>query len=455
MSAYLIDILKELLTAYWCSPAQQLPLLFSYFVILTISFKPSLPMKLLNFLKTKKETKSLLIIWLPIILCVIYAIFKIWYYVLQFGADAHGTDTYVQIISARLILNGQNPYAPNAQVPGHPCIYPPLYMLLTVFPLLIYDHAVGIYVIRFVSVFIALFLSIKLADKILKDKNYVLAYGLTLLMIPLFWKGIDRNFNSVVVIGLLFAILLFYSAVEKFKINDFRNAKKILTITGIATGIAASIRYPVFIPFFALVMFFPYISMKHKFYSFAISLLTFGIINFIYYLIFGWYVIYYSYLWITDAIGCLSWMGMLLEIGVDINNIGILQKFLLIFLIALPILYLYLKRVYWLSGLIIVMCGMYLCTSFLTEAYFCWFAPLLFLFTWQTSTTKKRGIIIIFSCILSTTAAAAVTQPSLWELVAHPYTVRHILGVITALVLIAISFITYQYTAYRLSKTSL
>lgn len=452
----MIEILGELLTAYWCSPAQQLPLLFSYFVILAVSFKPSLPMKLLNFLKIKKETKSFLIIWLPIILCVIYAVFKIWFYILQFGADAQGTDTHDQIIGARLLLNGQSPYSPDVQVIGHPCIYSPLYMLLTALPLMIYDHAGGIYVIRFIFVFIALFLSIKLAGKMLKDKNYMLAYGLTLLMIPLFWKGIDRNFNSVFVVGLLFAILLFYSAVEKLKINDIRNAKKMLIIAGIGMGVAASIRYPVFIPFFALVMFFPYLSMKHKFYSFMVSLLVFGIINFIYYLIFGWWVIYYCYLWSTGVVGCLSWMGMLLEVGVDINNIRILQKFLPIFLIALPILYLHLKRVYWLSGLIIVMCGAYLCIPFLTEAYFCWFVPLLFLFAWQIDTTKKRVIIIIFSCILSATASAAVTQPIIWELVAHPYTVRHILGVITAFLLIAISFITYQYTkTYRLSNTSL
>lgn len=430
-----IEILRDLGAAYFGSPVHQAALLFSYLVIFIIVFKPDLPLRALKPLKLNENLQNKLVIWIPVILSIVLVIIKIIYYLVVSGPAGEGTDAYGQIKSAKILLSGASPYSQEAfKTTTTGCMYPPLYMALISLPLTICDHVVGIYIVYSIFVPITVYLSVKLASKIFKNNAQIFAFGLTLIILPLFWKGADRNFNALLIMGVLLSILFLLSAKELIERKEVKRAKRKLLFVGVVVGILASIRFPLLLPFFAMLIIFPSLPKRLRLNSFIACIVTFGLIHLIYYIIFGWESIYYPYIWPVERVGGLSWLGAVSLTGVDVL---VIQKFLPLLFIGIPILYAYWKKISWLPVLVITMCGMYLSTAFLTDTYLSWFTPLIILYLWKLG-RRARMMLIVLLCLLSATVASIAPPTPLSQLVAHPIAVEHMLGVITMVLLVII-----------------
>lgn len=452
----MLEILKELGTAYFGSLSHQAALLFSYLVIFIIVFKPDLPSQTLKLLRLSEERQNKLVIWIPVILSIILVIIKIAYYTAVFGPaseeTANNNDAYGQMKSAKILLSGASPYSREA-FETISCVYPPLHIALIALPLAIYDHVIGVYIVYSLFVPITVYLSVKLASRIFNNRTQVLAFGLTLIILPLFWKGIDRNFNALLTMGILLTILFFLGAKELIERKEVKRAKKKLLLGGVVIGILASIRFPPLLPFFAMLIIFPSLPKRLRLNSFIACIVTFGLIHLIYYIIFGWEAIYYPYIWSSERIGGLSWLGAFSRTGA---NILALQKILPILLIGLPTLYAYWKKLNLIPALLIIICGMYLSTAFITDTYLSWFAPLVILYLWELN-GRARAALAGLLCALSATAASIAPPISLQQLVAHPIAIGNILGVITALLLVLIILFVIIITrkkSYRLRTSS-
>lgn len=426
-----MSILNDLLRVYWGSSLHQAPLLLSYIIVLIIALKPSLPKYLLSKIITNEKILTKAIIWSPVLVSVVFAAIKVLFYSITFGPTGAGTDVYVQMRSAHLFMDGISPYSEASHF-----VYPPLYFVMILIPILIYDSPVSVYAVYAIFFPLSVYLFVKLANKIFNNKEYVLASALVLIFLPIFWKGVDCNFNGFVAVGMLLSILLSLDAVEKLKIANYRSARNTLVAASFIVGVITSIRFPVILPFFAMIIIFREIPWKLKLNAFITCGLTIGIIHIAYYLIFGWEMFYYTYFRVTEDVLGLSLIGVFQRSGIDAM---ILVKILPFLLILLPLLYCYQKKTHWLPVLIIIACGFYLSSPYVTEKYFSWFTPLIALFIWKLDSKRKRLMMVAICCLLSATIAAYSLPVPIDRVVGNVTAVVNILSIITAVLLVIIS----------------
>lgn len=442
-----MSVLNDLLRVYWGSPSHQAFLLISYIILVIIALKPALPKHLLSKIITNEKMFTKAIIWFPVLVSIVFAAVKMIYYSITFGPTGAGTDVYVQMRSAHLFMNGISPYTETSHF-----VYPPLYFIMILIPILIYDSPVSIYIAYAIFFPLSIYFFVKLANKIFNNEEYVLASALALVFLPVFWKGVDCNFNGLVAVGMLLSILLSLDTIEKLKTENYKSARNTLVAASFIVGVITSIRIPVILPFFAAIIILREIPWKLKLNAFITCGLTIGITHIVYYLMFGWEMFYYTYFRVTEDVLGLNLIGVLQRSGIDAM---ILAKILPFFLILLPLLYCYQKKINWLPALIIVTCGFYLSSPYVTEKYFSWFAPLLALFIWKLDSKRKRLMMVMICCLLSATIAAYSLPIPLYQIVGDATAVVNILSIITAVLLVIILAIVWIYSATEIKSAEI